>query len=51
MLLEMLELAPSEKIMWSSDGHWWPETYWLAAIQTREAFTEVSSDNLHCRML
>lgn len=34
---EILELCPSEKILWSTDGHWFPETYLLAIIQVREA--------------
>jgi hypothetical protein len=39
---EILELAPSEKILWSTDGHWFPETYLLAVMQVREAFEVVS---------
>ncbi|KAJ5041721.1 uncharacterized protein L3040_005290 [Drepanopeziza brunnea f. sp. 'multigermtubi'] len=38
---EILELCPTEKIMWSTDGHWFPETYLLAVIQVREAFEKV----------
>jgi predicted TIM-barrel fold metal-dependent hydrolase len=30
---EILELCPSEKVLWSTDGHWFPETYLLAVIQ------------------
>lgn len=40
---EILELAPTEKILWSTDGHWFPETYLLAIIQVREALEKVSS--------
>lgn len=40
---EILELCPTEKIMWSTDGHWFPETYLLAIIQVREALEVVSS--------
>ncbi|PBP27560.1 glutamine synthetase [Diplocarpon rosae] len=38
---EVLELCPTEKIMWSTDGHWFPETYLLAVIQVREALEKV----------
>ncbi len=45
---EILELCPSEKVLWSTDGHWFPETYLLAVIQVREAF-KVVSDMKVCR--
>ena len=38
---EILELCPTEKILWSTDGHWFPETYLLAVIQVREALEVV----------
>ena len=38
---EILELCPSEKVLWSTDGHWFPETYLLAIIQVREALEVV----------
>ncbi|KAF8854786.1 glutamine synthetase/guanido kinase [Acephala macrosclerotiorum] len=41
---EILELCPTEKICWSTDGHWFPETYLLAIIQVREAFEVVLTD-------
>ncbi|KAH8669691.1 hypothetical protein BGZ60DRAFT_450970 [Tricladium varicosporioides] len=34
---EILELCPTEKILWSTDGHWFPETFLLATLQVREA--------------
>lgn len=37
-----LELCPSEKLMWSTDGHWFPETYLLATLQIRQALEKVS---------
>jgi hypothetical protein len=40
---EILELCPTEKILWSTDGHWFPETYLLAIIQVREALEVVKS--------
>jgi predicted TIM-barrel fold metal-dependent hydrolase len=44
---EILELCPTEKICWSTDGHWFPETYLLAIIQVREAL-EVVRRSLSC---
>ena len=43
VLREALELCPSEKLTWSTDGHWFPETYLLAVIQVREAMEHVST--------
>lgn len=39
---QLLELAPSNKLLWSTDGHWFPETYALANAQMREVLNEVS---------
>jgi len=36
-----LELCPWSKVIWSSDGHWFPETYLLANMQMREVFETV----------
>jgi hypothetical protein len=41
LLRESLELCPSRKLCWSTDGHWFPETYLLAVIQVREAMKKV----------
>jgi len=30
--------------MWSSDGHWWPESYYLGILQAREALYEVLAE-------
>lgn len=38
---ETLELCPWSKMLWSTDGHWFPETYFLAVEQMREVFTTV----------
>ncbi|KAF8638354.1 hypothetical protein AX17_002256 [Amanita inopinata Kibby_2008] len=40
VLQQVFELCPTNKIMWSSDGHYWPETYYLAARQAREVLSE-----------
>lgn len=41
---QMLELCPTNKIMFSTDGHWWPETYYLGVLQGRQAMLEVLSE-------
>ncbi|KAI0470298.1 amidohydrolase-domain-containing protein [Xylaria cf. heliscus] len=38
---QILELCPWEKILWSTDGHFLPETYLLATIQVRSALKTV----------
>ncbi|KAN0120472.1 Amidohydrolase domain containing protein, partial [Russula decolorans] len=44
VIRQLLELAPTNKIMWSSDGHWWPETYYLGSFQARRALSSVLQD-------
>lgn len=39
---QILELCPWSKVMWSTDGHWFPETYLLAVQQVREVLKSVS---------
>lgn len=46
-----LELCPSEKLTWSTDGHWFPETYLLAVIQIREALERVLSEYVEQKSL
>ncbi|KAI0651348.1 amidohydrolase-domain-containing protein [Trametes meyenii] len=41
VLRQVLELAPTNKIMWSTDGHYWPESYYLGTLQARQALYEV----------
>lgn len=42
VLRQSIELVPASKILWSTDGHLFPETYWLANKQFREVLEEVS---------
>jgi predicted TIM-barrel fold metal-dependent hydrolase len=49
VIKEMLELAPINKLLWSSDGHWFPETYILASLQTREVLYEVGRPQIICQ--
>ncbi|KAH9906906.1 glutamine synthetase [Xylariomycetidae sp. FL2044] len=38
---QILELCPWKKILWSTDGHWFPETYFLATKQVRSVLKTV----------
>jgi hypothetical protein len=33
--------VPGSKLLYSTDGHWFPETYWLANRQFREVLEEI----------
>ncbi|KAJ8583433.1 amidohydrolase 2 [Rhizopogon salebrosus TDB-379] len=41
VIRQVLELAPTNKILWSTDAAWWPERFYLATAQAREAMYEV----------
>lgn len=41
VIRQILELCPYSKIMWSTDGHWFPETYFVAVQQVREVLSSV----------
>ncbi|KAK0388244.1 hypothetical protein NLU13_4489 [Sarocladium strictum] len=41
VIKQILELCPVSKIIWSTDGHWFPETYLLAVEQMRVALKSV----------
>lgn len=41
ILRQAMELVPGSKLLYSSDGHWFPETFWLANLQFREVWLEV----------
>ncbi|KAK0236913.1 amidohydrolase 2 [Armillaria nabsnona] len=44
VIRQMLEITPTNKILWSTDGHWFPETYYLGTVQARTALCEVLSE-------
>ncbi|KAF4998478.1 hypothetical protein FDECE_11774 [Fusarium decemcellulare] len=44
---QILELCPISKILWSTDGHWFPETYVLAVDQLREVLHTVLADYVY----
>ncbi|KAJ5864645.1 uncharacterized protein N7529_006561 [Penicillium soppii] len=41
ILRESLELTPISRLLWSTDGHFHPETFWLANRQFRQALEKV----------
>jgi hypothetical protein len=41
-----LEITPVNRLLWSTDGHFFPETYWLANKQFRQALETVSDERL-----
>ena len=43
VIRQILELCPWSKVLWSTDGHWFSETYLLAVMQIREVLETVSS--------
>lgn len=47
VIRQILELCPYSKILWSTDGHWFPETYLLAVEQVREVLHSVLSNYVH----
>jgi len=46
VLRHALELVPTTKILWSTDGRYYPETYWLANKQFRQVLEKVIMGNL-----
>jgi predicted TIM-barrel fold metal-dependent hydrolase len=41
ILRQSLEIVPGSKLLYSTDGHLFPETYWLANKQFREVWLDV----------
>ncbi|CAH0037128.1 unnamed protein product [Clonostachys rhizophaga] len=44
VIRQILELCPSSKVLWSTGGHYLPETHLLAVTQMRKAFETVLSE-------
>ncbi|KIK56197.1 hypothetical protein GYMLUDRAFT_47409 [Collybiopsis luxurians FD-317 M1] len=44
IIRQVLDLCPTNKILWSTDGHWHPESFYLGTIQARQALYDVLSD-------
>ena len=51
ILRQALELVPGSKLLYSSDGRWFPETFWLANKQFREVWLEVCLQKRHTTRL
>ncbi|KAJ5114789.1 hypothetical protein NUU61_000548, partial [Penicillium alfredii] len=43
ILRQSLEITPTNRLLWSTDGHFHPETFWLANRQFRQALEKVRS--------
>ena len=41
ILRQAFELTPTSRLLWSTDGHFFPETYWLSNKQFREVLEKV----------
>ncbi|KAL4781803.1 hypothetical protein BJX76DRAFT_334410 [Aspergillus varians] len=41
---ESLEIVPTTRLLWSTDGHFFPETFWLANRQFRDTIEKVFVD-------
>ncbi|KAA8645795.1 extracellular developmental signal biosynthesis protein FluG [Aspergillus tanneri] len=44
ILREALEIVPTTRLLWSTDGHFHPETFWLANRQFRQSLETVLVD-------
>ncbi|PYH49674.1 extracellular developmental signal biosynthesis protein FluG [Aspergillus saccharolyticus JOP 1030-1] len=44
IIRESLEVVPTNRLLWSTDGHFYPETFWLANKQFRDALEKVLVD-------
>ena len=41
IIRESMDIVPSTRLLWSTDGHYFPETFWLANKQFRQALEKV----------
>ncbi|KAG9092726.1 hypothetical protein FRC06_011817 [Ceratobasidium sp. 370] len=46
LVRQLLELCPTNKLLWSSDAVFHPEKYYLGAVQTKDVIAEVLADNV-----
>ncbi|KAF1946528.1 developmental protein-like protein fluG [Clathrospora elynae] len=44
MLRQAMELVPGSKLLYSSDGQWFPEAYYLANMQFREVWLDLLTE-------
>ncbi|QGA21122.1 hypothetical protein EYB26_008832 [Talaromyces marneffei] len=46
ILRQSMELTPTSRLLWSTDGHFHPETYWLSNRQFRDTLDTVLVDHV-----
>ncbi|KAL1988672.1 hypothetical protein VTN96DRAFT_8372 [Rasamsonia emersonii] len=46
IIRQSLEIAPTSRLLWSTDGHFHPETFWLANKQFRDTLETVLVDSV-----
>ncbi|CAE7221000.1 unnamed protein product [Rhizoctonia solani] len=44
---QLMELCPTNKLLWSSDAAFHPERFYLGALQSRQALSEVLAEYVH----
>lgn len=44
IIRQSLEIVPTNRLLWSTDGHFFPETYWLSNKQFRQTLETVLVD-------
>jgi hypothetical protein len=44
VLRQAMEIVPGSKVLYSSSGHWFPESFYLANIQFREVWLDVCQE-------
>ncbi|KAK2872121.1 hypothetical protein FQN49_002548 [Arthroderma sp. PD_2] len=47
VLRQSMELVPTSKLLWSTDGHFHAETFWLANLQFRQALESVFTEYVY----
>ncbi|KAE8315560.1 hypothetical protein BDV41DRAFT_530360 [Aspergillus transmontanensis] len=47
ILRESLDIVPTTRLLWSTDGHFFPETFYLANKQFRDVMEKVFVDYVH----
>ncbi|KAF7586814.1 hypothetical protein BBP40_008269 [Aspergillus hancockii] len=47
ILRESLDVVPTTRLLWSTDGHFFPETFYLANKQFRDVMEKVFVDYIH----
>lgn len=46
ILRQSLEIVPTNRLLWSTDGHFYPETFWLSNRQFRQTLETVCRSHL-----